>query len=407
MKQLISLILLFSITFTAGAQSKTEKMIHRIVASEMARYRKAWMIDTKKGPKWGYTQGLELKAMLDFADVQGDDGYRRMVYDYVEGYTDTLVREDGSIRTYDMQTFKLDDINSGKLLFRMLDYTGKKKYRMAMDTLRHQLEIQPRTLDGGFWHKQIYPEQMWLDGLYMSAPFYAEYSQWFETREKRAMSMDDVEHQFCLIYNRTYCDKCKLLHHAWDADSIQSWADKKTGRSAHAWGRAEGWYLMALVDYLEIYQNNSSTYYAQDQGAIDSLTYILQSLCGRMLEMRDEETGAWHQVLDVQDKADNYLEMSVTPMMAYVFLKGVRLGYLDESYHKEAMRTLRGIEHHFIDEEENGLVVLKHICRVAGLSDTRNGSYEYYIKEQQADNDPKGLGPWIMALTELYKSEIK
>ena len=241
----------------------------------------------------------------------------------------------------------------------------------------------------------------------MSAPFYAEYSQWFETREKRAMSMDDVEHQFCLIYNRTYCDKCKLLHHAWDADSIQSWADKKTGRSAHAWGRAEGWYLMALVDYLEIYQNNSSTYYAQDQGAIDSLTYILQSLCGRMLEIRDEETGAWHQVLDVQDKADNYLEMSVTPMMAYVFLKGARLGYLDESYHKEAVKTLRGIEHHFVGEDANGLVVLKHICRVAGLSDTRNGSYEYYIKEQQVENDPKGLGPWIMALTELYKSEIK
>ena len=153
MKQLISLILLLVVSLSAGAQSKTEKMIHRIVASEMARYRKAWMIDTKKGPKWGYTQGLELKAMLDFADVQGDDGYRRMVYDYVEGYTDTLVREDGSIRTYDMQTFKLDDINSGKLLFRMLDYTGKKKYRKAMDTLRHQLEIQPRTLDGGFWHK--------------------------------------------------------------------------------------------------------------------------------------------------------------------------------------------------------------------------------------------------------------
>jgi len=399
------LLIITVISLSVNAQSKTEKMLHRIVASEMARYRNACDIDTKKGPKWTYTLGLELKAMLDFADVQGDGGFKKMVYDYVEGYTDTLICEDGTIRTYDMQTFKLDDINSGKLLFRMLDHTGKKKYRYAMDSLRHQLEIQPRTEDGGFWHKQIYTEQMWLDGLYMHAPFYAEYAQWFEVKEKKAMSMDDVEHQFCLMYNRAYCNKCNLLHHAWDADSVQIWADKTTGRSAHAWGRAEGWYLMALVDYLDIYQQKSSKYYAQDQGAIDSLAYILQSLCGRMLELRDEETGAWHQVLDVQDRDDNYLEMSVTTMMAYVYLKGVRLGYLDESYRKEAIKTLKGIEKSFVGEDENGLVVLKSICKVAGLSDTRNGSYEYYINEKRQDNDPKGLGPWIMALTELLRTE--
>ncbi len=369
----------------------------------MTRYRYACDIDTKKGPKWNYTQGLELKAMLDFADAQSDGGFRDMVYKYVEGYTDTLINEDGVIYKYDMSAYKLDDINSGKLLFRMLDYTGKKKYRYAMDSLRHHLERQPRTEDGGFWHKKIYPEQMWLDGLYMSAPYYAEYAQWFEAGEKRAMSMDDVEHQFCLMYNRAYCDKCKLLHHAWDADSVQGWADKNTGRSAHAWGRAEGWYLMALVDYLEIYQNKSSKYYAQDQGVADSLAYILQSLCGRMLELRDETTGAWHQVLDCSDREGNYLEMSVTPMMAYVYLKGVRLGYLDEQYRKEAIKTLRGIERHFVTEDESGLVVLKSVCKVAGLSDTRNGSYEYYINEQKQDNDPKGLGPWIMALTEEMK----
>ncbi len=397
------LLIITVVSLSVSAQSKTEKLLHRIVASEMTRYRHACEIDTKKGPKWNYTQGLELKAMLDFADVQGDEGFRSMVYKYVEGYTDTLINENGVIYKYDMSAFKLDDVNSGKLLFRMLDFTGKKKYRYAMDSLRHHLERQPRTEDGGFWHKKIYPEQMWLDGLYMSAPYYAEYAQWFEAGEKRAMSMDDVEHQFCLMYNRAYCDKCKLLHHAWDADSVQGWADKNTGRSAHAWGRAEGWYLMALVDYLEIYQNNSSKYYAQDQGVADSLAYILQSLCGRMLELRDETTGAWHQVLDCSDREGNYLEMSVTPMMAYVYLKGVRLGYLDEQYRKEAIKTLRGIERHFVTEDESGLVVLKSVCKVAGLSDTRNGSYEYYINEQKQDNDPKGLGPWIMALTEEMK----
>ena len=399
---LLSLIIFVAIQMFA--QTKTERLIRRIISSEMTRYRQAWMIDAPKGPKWNYTQGVELKAMLDYADTQ-DDGYRNMIYNYVEGYTDTLISGKGIIEKYDMSDFKLDAVNSGKLLFRINDFRPKAKYKMAMDTLRHQLELQPRTIDGGFWHKQIYPEQMWLDGLYMAAPFYAEYAQWYESGEKKAMSMDDVEHQFCLIYNRTYCSKCNLLHHAWDADSVQSWADKKNGRSAHAWGRAEGWYLMALADYLEIHKENSSHYYAQDQGAVDSLVYIFQSLCGKMLELQNQENGAWKQVLDCPTREGNYYEMSVTPMTAYAFIKGARLGFLDKDYVKAGELALKGIERFFSYETDEGLVCLRDVCRVAGLSDTRNGSFEYYIGEERVENDPKGIGPWIMALTELYKLE--
>lgn len=401
----IILLIISVLSLSVNAQGKTEKLIRKIISSEMTRHREAWMIDGTK-PKWNYTQGLELKAMMDFADTQ-DEAYREMVYKYADGYADTLIHENGVIHGYKMEDFKLDAINSGKLLFRLYDFTDKKKYRAALDTLRRQLELQPRTEDGGFWHKTIYPEQMWLDGLYMAAPFYAEYAQWFENGEKQAMSMDDVEHQFCLIYNRTYCGKCNLLHHAWDADKKQPWANKATGRSEHAWGRAEGWYLMALIDYLDIHNIKRSKYFAQDQGVVDSLVYIFQSLCGRMLELQSPENGAWLQVLDCPEREGNYYEMSVTPMTAYAYLKGVRMGYLNKEYKKAAVKALDGMEKHFVSYDDEGLITLHDICRVAGLSDTRNGSFEYYIGEQKKDNDTKGVGAWILALTELYKLDKK
>ena len=386
MKQLKILIVLFVMplaVWAGGVPKLGEPLAKAIVKSEMGRHPEAWAIDGAKRPKWSYALGLELLAMHDW--LPKEEWVR-----YARTYADALIDSTGTIGGYKMESYKLDDINSGRVLFLLHDHTGDARYMTALQTLRQQMKQQPRCPERGYWHKQIYPQQMWLDGLYMAQPFQTIWAYRYLDGFDRREALADVEYQFELIYHHTLCPECGLLHHAWDAAAEQPWADQTTGMSPHAWGRAEGWYLMALVDVLELYD-------------CAALKTILRDIATKLLRLQDRQTGTWQQVLDCTGREGNYQEMTCTAMFAYAFLKGVRLGVLDKRFRHYGEKALEGIRQNFMSVDKKGLVSLHNCCAVAGLSADRDGSYEYYLREPRIDNDPKGIGPLLMALKEYER----
>ena len=258
-----------------------------------------------------------------------------------------------------------------------------------------QLQAQPRNAEGGFWHKQIYPDQMWLDGLYMAMPFYAEYTRDYVADSLRSAHYEDIVHQFSLAYEHCYDPANGLLRHAWDASHRMFWCDPQTGQSAHAWGRALGWYCMALVEVIDILDQDSRF---EDK----TLPSILSSVFASLLKVADPETGLWYQVLDCPGREGNYLEATCNAMFAYAMLKGVRLGVLDGVDEKMACQTYEQMVKTFVTVDDAGVVDLNECCAVAGLGgkQMRSGKYDYYVNETIVKNDPKGMGPLIWAMHE-------
>ena len=355
----------------------------RVVESEMARCPKATFIDGLDGRlKWNYTTGLELKAFLDADSLS---------LDYVDEWYDEVIDSSGHILNYKMSNFSLDHICPGRTLFQLYDLTGKEKYRMAMDTLYLQLLEQPRTPEGGFWHKAIYPDQMWLDGLYMAEPFLAEYTVRYLPDSLRTDNYKDIVHQFNTVYDYTLDSETGLLRHAWDSSHEMFWCDPDTGQSAHAWGRAMGWYMMGLVDVIDILPDGEEK---------DALVGLFKSLASTLPVYADTKTGMWFQVLDRPYAEGNYLEATVNAMLSYAYLKGCRLGILD--CREYAVQTYQSLLKTFVTEDA-GLVSLNDCCEVAGLGGKkmRSGDYDYYIHERVRANDPKGIGPLIWASLEF------
>ena len=339
--------------------------------------------------KWDYTAGVALLAILRVGDATKDARYG----EYVRRNIDRLVQPDGSITSYRADDFNLDQINEGRLLFPLLARTRDARYRLAADRLRAQLRNQPRTSDGGFWHKQIYPQQMWLDGLYMAQPFYAEYARRFGD----AAAFDDVARQFLLIARHLRDARTGLYYHAWDAVHTQPWADTATGLSRHFWGRSVGWYMMALVDVLD---QLPATH--RDREAIID---VLRDLADAVARVQDPVTGLWWQVLDAPNRPKNYLEASGSSMFVYALGKGARLGYLDARFRRVAERGFDGLVRTLVVTGADGRPSLTGICKVAGLGGTppRDGSYEYYVSEPVVADDYKGVGPFILAALELRR----
>jgi len=364
----------------------------RMAESEMKRFPSLWMVDFQKEKRWNYTQGLEGLAFLRLSEATGNKKY----FDYARGFADSLIDSDGRILGYKMSNYNIDQVNPGRMLFILYDKTGDKRYRQVIDTLRQQLRTQPRTPEGGFWHKKIYPNQMWLDGLYMGEPFYAEYAM----RYNEPADFADIVNQFRLAAVHTFDPATGLYRHAWDSSHSMPWADKETGQSPHAWGRAMGWYAMAIVDALD--------YIPQNQPGRDELIKTLNTLVEGIAKIQDTKTGGWYQVADRSGDAGNYIETSCTSMFTYSILKGVRKGYLNEKYLINACAAYQGLIKNFITTNADGTVNLTRVCSVAGLGGNpyRNGSYEYYIGEPVRDNDPKGVAPFIMASIE-YESICK
>jgi unsaturated rhamnogalacturonyl hydrolase len=349
----------------------------------MADYEKLWQIEDMDRPKWSYTHGLVSLAFLKLWKKTGDNRY----YNYAKGYADDLIDDNGIISGYEMDKFNIDKINSGKVLFIFFKESGDPRYKTAMDTLRKQLRNQPRTESGGFWHKKRYPNQMWLDGIYMGAPFYAQYGLEYNEPE----NLDDIIHQILLIEEKTRDTKTGLLYHGWDESKQQKWADPVTGCSPNFWGRAMGWFSMALVDVLDFIPEDHS-------GRIEIIA-VMQRLAEAIVKVQDEETGLWYQVLDQGEREGNYLEGSVSSMFSYSLFKAVKKGYIDKSYLESAFKAYEGIINNLIKTEKDGKITITPVCAVSGLGGDpyRDGSYEYYINERRRDNDPKATGPFIMA----------
>lgn len=339
--------------------------------------------------KWDYTAGLMLMAIQRVGDVT-----RRPAYGaYVRRNVDRLVQPDGSIATYRADEFNLDQINEGRVLLTLLERTRDRRYRLAADRLREQLRTHPRTAEGGFWHKKIYPEQMWLDGLYMAEPFYAEYAKRFGA----PADFDDVTRQFLLVERHLRDPRTGLYYHAWDAARVQPWADKATGLSSQFWGRAVGWYLMAMVDVLDVLPVAH-----RDRPAIIAM---LRNLADAVARVQDAGTGLWWQVLDQPGRARNYLEASASAMFVYALAKGARLGYLDARFRVVATLGFDGLVGTLISTGADGRPSLTGVCKVAGLGGNppRDGSYEYYVSEPVVADDYKGVGPFILAALELKR----
>jgi unsaturated rhamnogalacturonyl hydrolase len=342
---------------------------------------------SSEAAKWHYEHGLVLKAIEQVWRATGIESYWRFIVDTM----DLGIGPDGTIRTYDLQEYNLDQINPGKVLFPLYEVTGDERYKQAIMRLRQQLASHPRTHTGGFWHKQIYPYQMWLDGIYMAAPFYAQYAHTFH----EPTAFDDIAHQIILIEQHTRDPRTGLLYHAWDESKHQPWANPETGCSPHFWGRAIGWYAMALVDVLD--------YVPENHSRREQIVAILNRLSVALAQVQDATTGLWYQVLDQGARAGNYLESSASCMFVYALAKGVRQGYLPEQYLAIARKGYQGIVQEFITIEAEGLVTLEKTCAVAGLGGNpyRDGSFAYYVGERVAANDYKGVGPFILASLEM------
>ena len=343
--------------------------------------------------KWHYEHGLFVKALAGIGAASGDECFEHFVQNWVNHF----VTPQGDIRTYDASELNLDQINSGKLLFPLYRRTGDERYAKAIKLLQGQLQQQPRTKSGGFWHKKIYPFQMWLDGLYMASPFYAEYALTFNELEL----LEDVAHQFKLIEQHTRDPKTGLLYHAWDESKQQKWANPDTGCSPHFWGRAMGWYVMALVDVLDIMPAAHADHPA--------LVQILCRLANALLQVQDPVTGLWYQIVDLPDHPGNYRETSVSSMLAYALAKGARKGYLAADFQFAAQRAYRGLLEHMVKVDARGTLTLEGICSVGGLGGNpyRDGSFEYYVGEPIAANDFKGVGSFILAALEMEPRETK
>ncbi len=354
-----------------------------------------WMADTvlAKFPelrnRWAYDYGVVCKGLEMVCEHTGDEKY----FDYIKSNMNHFLLEDGGIRYYDREQFNIDYVNNGKVLLHLYKKTGEEKYANAAHLLRSQLNDHPRTSEGGFWHKLVYPNQMWLDGLYMGQPFYAEYIKEFEPEK----SHEDVVRQFKLIDTHSKDAKTHLLYHGWDEKRECFWADKETGLSANFWGRSIGWYSCALVDTLD---------YLTEEADRKALIEMVKDLAETLVKYQSKSKGVWYQVVDKEECDGNYPEASCSCMFTYFLLKSIRKGYIDSSYFEKAKKSFYGVIREFIEVDQQALLNLHGTVYVSGLGGDklRDGSYDYYTSEPRQTNNLLGVGAFLMASVEMEKA---
>lgn len=355
----------------------------------------AWNIEKARrgeAATWNYIDGCMLMALMDMAKIRGDARYS----DFVERFVDSFISEDGQIRTWQKDQQTLDDINEGRVLFPLFAMTGKEKYRLAADALRQALEEQPRTHEGSFWHKKIYPNQVWLDGIYMAQVFSALYQKHFGSGD-----YSDIIHQIRIVREHMFDEEKRLYVHGYDASRSAFWADPVTGLSGSFWLRAMGWFAAALADLCEILPDGQER---------DVICNLLREMMDGVSAYADEATGMYWQVVNRGGEEGNYLETSGSSMIAYAMLKGARLGVLDRKYAAKGMKTFDGIVSKYLTFHDDE-IELGGICLVAGLgpqSDRRrDGTYAYYISEPVVKNDAKGVAPLVMCYTEVKRIPLE
>ncbi len=370
---------------------KDAKWSERMALSEIYRFPDPTLLDFQKKSRWSYTNGLVLQAMQRVYEETKD----QKIYDYFYDYANRMIKEDGTIETYKISNYNLDMIKSGDAIFWLHQKNPEARFKMAMDTLHQQLEDQPMTSEGGYWHKKRYPYQMWLDGVFMAEPFHTKYAlEFIDDEAARKKILDKIALQFDLIEKHSRDSDTGLYFHGWDESKEQKWANKETGLSQHFWSRGMGWYGMAMVDILD--------YFPLDHPGRERIIGYLNQYAEAIVKYQDEG-GAWWQVLDLPEREGNYLEATGTSMFTYTLAKGANKGYISKDYLKNAQKGFDGIIEQFITVEDNGVINLNKCCGVAGLGGNpyRDGSFDYYVNEIIRSNDPKGTGPFMFAALEL------
>ena len=383
--------------------------------SEMQRVPKSFLLDFSTKPKWSYVMGIELEGMLDTYLTYGGEAIRQ----YCQEYTDTMINAKGDIRGYDILDYNLDNIRTGHFVTRMYNLYPEPKNKIAINTMMKQLQNQPRTIaDKVFWHKAIYAYQVWLDGIFMGLPFRCLTAS-TQLKPKEAIKIyDDAVNQLKITYQRTLDPKTGLNRHAYDETRDAFWSDNETGLSQHCWGRAQGWYSMALIEVLDALPED----YSRRGEVLD----LLQKDLDAVIKWQDAKTGTWYQVMDSPEREGNYLESTCTAMFAYVLLKAYNKGYLGEQYRDAGIKAYKGLIKNMIRVNADKTISLTNCCSVAGLGPAatpqvieamrkinpkgsvkenkrRDGSYAYYLDEPIRDNDAKGVGPFIWASLEIEK----
>jgi unsaturated rhamnogalacturonyl hydrolase len=383
-------ILLLAAAGLLEAPGPVLPLSQRMANATLQRWPNGRFTAREKPWQWNYELGTLLEGMdAVWLDTANGDYYR-----YIKDAIDPFVGTDGTISTFDQSENQLDNILTGRQLLLLYRVTQEKRYYEAATRLRRQLASQPRNASGGFWHKQIYPNQMWLDGLYMAEPFLAEYASIFH----EPGDFTDIAHQFALVEQHTRDPKTGLLFHAWDESKQQAWANRTTGASPNFWARGMGWYMMALVDTLPWLPDG-------DAGR-QQLLEILKRTAAAVAQYQDSESGLWYEVLDKGEEKDNYLESSAACMFTYALAKAVRLGYLPPEYGSKAQRAWTGIQTHFLERGPGGALTLTGTVRAVGLGgkEHRDGSYSYYVSAPAVSNDPKGVGAFLLAATEMERA---
>ncbi len=377
-----------------------KKTINRYIKDLISRStpeRPLWNIESiKQGkkPHWNYIDGCMMTSLLSLYDITKDPVYINFVTQYIDYY----VFENGDIRGYDMHKYSTDDICESRILFDLYAYTKKEKYLKAILHTYEQIKTHPRTYEQNFWHKKIYPHQVWLDGLFMALPFYTRY----ETTLNQKAHYDDIIQQFKIVRKRMFDEDKKLYYHGYDASKTVYWSDPKTGLSKHFWLRAIGWYVVAIVDVCS---------YLDDDAAKSSFFKpLLKEALDGLLQYQDKASHLFYDIVDLPDRKPNYTEVSGSALVSYAILKGVRLGLLPRHYEAIGSAIFNGICQTYLTEE-NGKLQLGGIVLVSGLgpetNKRRDGSFDYYMSEPIVENDAKGVGPLIMAYTEMLYIEKK
>ena len=374
--------------------------------SEMKRVPHSYLLDFSSKPKWSYVMGIEMEGMLDTYEHYKEGN--NAILNYLKEYPAKMIDEKGNITGYKYEDFNLDNVRTAKFILRMHNLFPTKGTEKALKTLFKQLQNQPRTKEGVYWHKAIYANQVWLDGIFMGLPFYCNYAVQTLKPKKAEKYLNDAVDQMVKTDYRTYDEKTQLWKHAWDETHQQFWANKEDGKSQHCWARALGWYVMAMTECLDAMPEN----YARRQEVIDLLNKAMKSV----VKYQDKKTGVWYDVLDVKSDK-NYLESTASSMFAYVLLKGYRKGYLSEEYLKAGVKAYNGILKQFIKVNADKTISLTRCCAVSGLGPgpgpyvkkpnyKRDGSFEYYMSEPIRDNDAKGVGPFIWASLEMEQQGL-
>ena len=372
-----------------------EKYIDKLMTSDLDK--PLWNIEAvRQGKKlgWNYIDGCMMGSLIDLYKTTKEEKY----INFVKKYIDSFVQEDGTIKGYDLEKYSTDDICESRVLFDLYDIYKEEKYKKAIDLTFTQIKGQPRTKEGNFWHKKIYPNQIWLDGLYMAQPFYTRYQTRYGQKDYA-----DIINQFKNVRKLMFDDKAKLYYHGYDSSREMFWADKETGLSKNFWLRSIGWFTVALADVYDYMDEQMYDEY-------HTIKELLKEVIDGILLYQDSESKMFWQVPNCPGKEGNYLETSGSAMVAYAILKGVRLKALPERYRQIGIDIFDGICKKYLSVNKDGDLNLGGICLVAGLGPDNNrrrdGSYEYYISEPVVENDAKGVGPLVMAFTEIKKLKI-